>query len=512
MAASRSSRSHAVATLVLAVLLLAASAPRAGATVIASSSRGFDGGPALASDGRLVVGELRGNGALAVLAIDPLTRTATGLAASPPLADPLTYNVLDVSGTGGVVTASVRRFREATGPQSGPEHDIPVPKGSRVSTLLPFAAPLSACARRQTFSDHDAAGGDGFVASIGGECAPTSTVVTIRHASGTLTIPAAPETSPFAGEPPTPNIKLLRAAGPMVSWVEEHHDPRGGVLRTVVVARGATGQVLLRAVLPAFPAQIGLGRDGTVAFTGLICSIGIVSPAAPAVRELRLPANLCPFSRSSRSLAVAGGRIVFGASTGYAIADLQGAVRPLAEARPRAGNVGSPVAFDGRTIFVVDPGCFADHLLAIDADLAAGPLPAAQQLPKVPCPLRRSGSGRLRAGSDGRVRIALHCEQGCRGTLRLVQQRAGRRERLVGEAAYGHAPGPVVVRVRLAAYARRLAGCAGGLRANAIVFASRNTPGNLGSRGLGAYRITSASTCRRTGGPPFSNPRRGPRP
>jgi hypothetical protein len=36
---------------------------------------------------------------------------------------------------------------------------------------------LSACARRQAFSDHDAAGGDGFVASIGGECGPTSTAV-----------------------------------------------------------------------------------------------------------------------------------------------------------------------------------------------------------------------------------------------------------------------------------------------------------------------------------------------
>ena len=126
--------------------------------------------------------------------------------------------------------------------------------------------------------------------------------------------------------------------------------------------------------------------------------------------------------------------------------------------------------------------------------------------------MRRSGPGRVRAARDGRVRIALRCAEGCRGTLRLVQQRSGRRERLIGEAAYAHGPGTVVVRVRLAAYARRLAGCAGGLRANAIVFPSRTTPRNLGPRGLGAYRITSSSRCRRTGGPPFAKARRGPRP
>jgi hypothetical protein len=86
-----------VATLVLAVALLASGGAvrrRGGDRLVLGS--GFEGGPALASDGRLVVGELRGNGALIVLAIDPRTGTATGLAASPPLGDPLTYNVLDV--------------------------------------------------------------------------------------------------------------------------------------------------------------------------------------------------------------------------------------------------------------------------------------------------------------------------------------------------------------------------------------------------------------------------------
>src|SRR4051812_2674987 len=95
----------------LAALVLVAAAPRAGAAVIASSVRGFDGGPALASDGRIVVGELRGNGALGILAIDPATRAVTELTSFPELADPLTYNDIDIVGTGGAVTVTVRRTR-----------------------------------------------------------------------------------------------------------------------------------------------------------------------------------------------------------------------------------------------------------------------------------------------------------------------------------------------------------------------------------------------------------------
>jgi hypothetical protein len=509
MTTSLSTRSVAVAALLLALGSLAG---QAGAAVLSTSQRGFEGGPALASDGRVVVGELRGNGALAILAIDPRSGAVGEIASYPPLADPLTYNELELAGTGGIATAALRRFREATGVQSGPEQDIPVPRGSRVATLLsPGVEQLSECARRQTFSDHDAAGGEGFVATIGGECGPTSTAVTIRNATGTLTIPVAPETSPFAGDPPTPNIKLLRAAGPFVSWVEEHHDPRGGVARSIVVARAATGQVLVRTPIAEYPGQIGLGADGTVAFSAsLFCAIGVVSPAAPSVRAIRLPAGMCPYSRSSRSLAVAGGRIVFGASTGYAVSDLQGvAVHPLVEAVPRGGNVGSPVAFDGATAFVVRPDCDVDRLLAIDVD-AVGVLPV--QTEERPCPVRRAGSGRVRAGRNGFVRIALRCTEGCRGTLRLVQQRRGGRERLVGEAAYRHGSGTFAVRLRIASYARALAGCAGGLRANAIVFPARTTPRLHEPRGLGAYRIGSPARCRRSGGPPFAKARRGPRP
>jgi hypothetical protein len=510
-----SSRSApAVATtarmLALAATLLAATAPGAGAAVVASSVRGFEGGPALAADGRVVVGERRGNGALRIVAVDPTTKAITQLTAFAPLADPLTYDELAVSGSGAVVAATLQRWREATGPQSGPEQDIPVPTSSRAITLLPALATLFACPRRSRFSLSDAAGGEDFVATDGGECAATSTAVTIRTASATLTIPVAPET-PFAGDPPTPNITLLRATGPMVAWVEEHRAvPGGPIARSIVVARGATGQVLLRAPIPEYPYQVGLGADGTVAYTGVSCGIGVASPAAPALRAVKLPPALCPHSGSARSLAVAGGRLVFGASTGYAITDLQGAARPLAGATPRNASVASPVAFDGRTVFVVRPDCDADRLLAIDADAAAGPLPA--QVRERSCPLRRAGAGRLRVGRDGRVRIALRCADGCRGTLRLVQQRRGHRERLIGAAPYSHGPGTAVARPAIARYARALAGCPGGLLASAVLFASHGAPTTPGPRGLGAYRITSSAHCRRSGGPPFTSPRRGPRP
>ncbi len=501
--------------LLLAVLgaMLLPATTSAGAAVIASSVPGFDGGPALASDGRVVVGELRGNGALGFLAIDPGTRAVTAVARFGPIADPLTYNTLSVSGTGAAVTATIKRWREATGVQSGPEQDIPVRRSTRAEAILPNLLSLFACSRPGLFAAVDAAGGDGFLASIGDDCATTITAVTLRTAGATRTIPVAAET-PYAGDPPTPNITALRATGPMVAWVEEHRATAGGVIsRTIIVARGATGEVLLRTPIAEYPYQVGLGADGTVAFTGAFCAIGVVSPAAPVLRAIRPPAGLCPASRSSRSLAIAGGRIVYGASTGYAVIHVDGgAARPLADARPRGGNVGSAVVFDGRTAFVLRPDCDADRLLAVDVDAAAGPLPALDQTQEHPCPVRRSGPGRVRVARDGRVSIRLRCAEGCRGTLRLVQHRRGGRERLVAEAAYAHGPGTVVVRPRIASYARALAGCSGGLRATATLFPSRNTPRTQGPRGIGAYRIASSSRCRRFGGPPFAPPRRGPRP
>jgi len=511
---ARSPRARAGAMLALASLCLAALAPRAGAAIIASSVRGLEGGPALASDGRVVVGELRGNGALAILAIDPRTRAVTELTSYPPLADPLTYNDLHVVGTGGPVTATLLRTREATGVQSGAEQDIPVPKSSRTTLLLPAVAPLFDCGRRTVFSLREAAAGDGFLATVGSECLDASQAVTLRTPSATITIPVAPEPPSQFSDTPTPRISDLRAAGPFVAWVEVNRTGPGGQFQyVIVVARGATGQVLLRTAIPEPPPQIGLGADGTVAFTRLFCLMGVMSPAAPAVRTFRLPADLCAYSQSSRSLAVAGGRIVFGASTGYAISDIAGTgARPLGEATPRGGNVASPVAFDGRTAYVIRPDCGADRLLAVDADAAAGPLPTREQTVELACPVYRAGPRRVRAGRSGRVRIALRCPEGCRGTLRLVQRRRGGRERIVGEASYATNAGTVVVAVRTASWARALAGCPGGLVANAVYFPARTSPRTTGQPDPGAYRVTSSARCRRSGGPAFAKPRRGPRP
>jgi hypothetical protein len=157
-----------------------------------------------------------------------------------------------------------------------------------------------------------------------------------------------------------------------------------------------------------------------------------------------------------------------------------------------------------RTVYVVRSDCDADRLLAVDSDVPAQSPPAPRS-----CPVRRSGPARLRIASDGRVTIALACAAGCRGTLRLVQQRRSRRERVVGDADYGSAASTVLVRPAIARFARALAGCPGGLRVAAVLYPT----GSSGrGKGLGAYRITSRARCRRSGGPSFTSPRPGPRP
>jgi hypothetical protein len=114
VASFRSTRPRAATALlvvaVVAVLVAVVIAPAAGAAVIASSWSGFEGRPALASDGRVVVGERRGNSALRILAIDPKTHAARELTAFSALADPTTYPVLKLAGTGGIVTASLDSF------------------------------------------------------------------------------------------------------------------------------------------------------------------------------------------------------------------------------------------------------------------------------------------------------------------------------------------------------------------------------------------------------------------
>lgn len=498
-----------------AALLAAATAPAAGATELASSWRGFEGGPALASDGRVIIGERRGEGALRILAIDPRTHAAAVVGAFPAIAAG-TFPVLKLSGTGGIVTASLDTFDQVG--VTDAEQPQPIARDAHTWTILPSLAPLASCApAASAFPRLDAAGGDDFVATVGDDCGANTSAVKIRTVNGVLTIPVqrGPADGTFA-----PQISNLRASGPMVAWLETRLASVGSPLTiSAVVARGKTGEVLLRAALgTVLNLGMGLGSDGTVAVNVSItpCVMGVVSPAAPVLRTIALPPSLCANlggeSRGQGAIAVAGGQIVYATYSGYAVVDLHGAAHALADARLRPGRT-APVAFDGRTVFAVRSDCDADRLLAVDAGVRATSAPA--DTTADPCPLRRSGPGRLRIARDGRVTIALRCTNGCRGTLRLVQQRRGGRERLVGEADYGSAANPVLVRPRIARYARALAGCSGGLRLVARLHPVGDDQTSAGAgrgKGLGAYRIGSRARCRHSGGPPFTAPQPGPRP
>ncbi|MDX6537812.1 MAG: hypothetical protein QOD37_2153, partial [Gaiellales bacterium] len=204
--------------------------------------------------------------------------------------------------------------------------------------------------------------------------------------------------------------------------------------------------------------------------------------------------------------------IAYAAGSGYAVTDPGGGAHALIEARS-AELAASPIAFDGKTVFVRRADCDADRLFAIDASVAGPPLP--QATGPASCPVRRASPGRVRVGHDGQVVVELRCPAGCRGTLRFVEQRPGRRERLAGRGEYLTSAGRAVVRVRLARWARRLAGCSDGLRVAAIVHPvgadfKIATAGR--GKGLGAYRIVSRARCRRGSGPAFTAPRPGPRP
>jgi len=485
---------------VVALLLIAAAtllgAATARAELITQSFFGYAGGPALAADGRVAVGERLGNGRVRVMAFVPSTRVVTAIAQYPALEDPRTYSMVTLTGTGGTVAARYDVF--AAPADADAEQATPSLLHTRTETLLPAPARLATCERPgAAFSPLEAAGGDRFVATIGDDCASRA-AVRIRTAEGMLTIPAAPGTL---------GITELRATGPMVSWVE--FAPAAGPLRTLVIARARSGEVLLRTTLDSFPYQIGLGADGTVAFNMLSdaasCTLRVVSATAPAQRGLPLPPGLCPHVQfGTGTLAIAGGRIVYRSSgpqgLGYAVSDLQGNAHQLAEIGLTMQS--SPVAFDGRTAFVVRQDCTADRLLAISADLIGDGPPQRQ------CTIRRAASrSRLRVARDGHLRIDLRCAAGCRGELRLVEQRRGGRERLIDSTGFVGDPGRVALRPQIARWARARAGCRGGLRVAAVVFLHGER-----RRGLGFYRLVSRSRCRRTGGPGFKAPLPAPRP
>jgi hypothetical protein len=493
------------------VALTALPAARAGARVVAESVPGFEGGPALAGDGRVVVGERRGNGARRVLAIDPRTGAATQLTAFGAPADRSLYPSLAIAGDGGAVTATVKTY----------DRDLQqLPVAVRALTVVPVVAPLAACSGAPQIGPNlEAAGGAGFVATVRDDCGAGPSTVRVRTAAGTHAIGLAPVAGEVAVAPPA--MYALRASGPMVGWIETHY-PGGLASSSVVVARAATGQVLLRAPLPDAPLYFwALGSDGTAAFVTGSCAMTVIAPAAPALRAFALPVALCPvLGPDPNPVSVAAGRVVYAAtSTGtpiadrYAVTDLQGAAHTLAEAVAQPGTV-SQTAFDGSTVFVVRVDCDADRLLAIDADAPATLPPATRPTHADRCPLRRAGSARLRLAPDRRVTIKLRCAHGCRGTLRLVQQRRGRRERPVGQASYAASAGTLAVRPRIAGYARALAGCTGGIRVAAIVHPAGTglgaAAGDLG-RGAGTYRIVSRARCRHAGGPAFTKRQPGPR-
>ena len=506
MVSARSSHPLAAFTLVLAALiasLLACGvAPGAQAATIATSATGFTAGPVLAPDGRVVIGEHRGSGAVRVLAIDPRTGSAAQLAAFPPLADGRAFTQLNLAGSGAIVTATVGVF----GRGSGAGALIPRKLMSRVMTILPTLSTLALCAPATSQLGEIAAAGDGFVAIVGEGCAQTRSAVRVRTPQGAYTIPTilGPDDRPDFGV----DISDLRATGPMLAWVEMRLPVSGpGPRTTLVIARGATGEILLRTPVDAFPLALGLGADGTVALPSFAnCNIRVVAPATPGPRDLPLPAGLCP--QPSGAAVVAGGRIVYPTFGGYAVTGGAGSAQFL---RDTAGSR-SALAFDGTTAYVTRVDCDADRLVSVDPGVDGSPPPL--PLPTLrSCPMRRASPSRLSSTPSGRVSIGLRCPAGCRGTLRLVQQRRGGRERRVGSVDYVSGAGRFVVRPRIAAYARALAGCPGGLRVNAVLFpaADDRTVAATG-KGLGAYRISSRSRCRRTGGPAFRAPAPGPRP
>ena len=481
-------------TALLALLLGVAASPAQGADNISFSLTSYQGGPVLAADGRVVIGERIAGGARRILAIQPATHVFNEIARFPPPTDPQTFHVLQLAGSGGIVTATLDTLHDVT--DSDAEQATPSLLSSRAYTVLPAFAPLATCdpVRVDFPARIQAAGGDAFAVLAADDCGLTAAVHG-RNASGTITVPAE-TASTF---PPT-DIADLRAAGPFATWTEQRLES-SGPKATFRAVRAATGELLLRT--PGV-ARYGLGSDGTIVISDG-CALRVVTLVPLAQRTAALPAGLCPGIFGD--IAVAGGRALYPVLGSYAVSDLQGAAHLVGELGvPPVGP--AQIAFDGRMLYGVRARCHDELLLRVDTTVAAAaPLAFAAPPSLQTCPVRRVGSGRVRVSPSGRAPIRVRCPSGCRGTLRLVQQRRGRRERLIGSADFAASAGrSFVLRPRIARWARSLAGCTDGLRAVAQV----HRP-NDGTTGIGAYRILSRSSCRRGGGPAFAAPRPWPR-
>ncbi len=496
MAVRRSTRPRATraALIALTLAVVAAVAPTAaGAATIAGSLAGYEAGPVLAPGGGIVVAERVGRGVLHIRMIEPATGVSRVLDRIAPPADPKTFHRLRLAGSGGIVTATLDLLGDVSG--SDAEQATPPLLSSRAFTVLPTLAPLANCDRvNPSFpASIAAAGADGFVALSADDCREAS-AVHIRNPTGTLTIPAQ-----GGGRFPPPEVRDLRAAGPYVTWTETRFD--AGPQSSFVAVRAATGEVLLRA--PA--ARYGLASDGTVAVLAGGCSVRVVSLAPLAQRDVGFPAGLCPGFPTE--IAVAGGRAVYPVGGGFAVSDLRGGAHPLGDLAVDIADAG--IAFDGRTLYGVRRRCQDELLLAVDTNVAAAaPMPVTPPPSLQTCPVvRRAGAGRLRVASGAVVPVRLRCPAGCQGTLRLVEQRRGRRERIVASVDFASPAGALTLRPKIARFARALAGCRGGLRVAAIVHRNGGA-----TKGLGPYRILSGSSCRRTGGPAFAAPQPWPRP
>jgi hypothetical protein len=464
------------------------------ARVLLSSTAGLVTGPALAPGGRVVVGE-RGPGAtVRVLALDPRGRRSRRVLGGFSTAGAPRGGFASVllTGTGGVIGVTIDA--NSDDPKSGP-----AVQASRGLTLLPSAR-LGSCAPPSALglgSRVDVAGGRGFAATLE-NCRTLAADVRVHDAAGERTIPAAPGTQ----------TSMLRAAGRYVAWRE--YGSAGGA---VVLARAATGRVLRRIAVPSFgPEDLAVGADGSLVWIATSgrrgCSaLYAVSADRPAPRALTGVASPCAFGSDGFSgqstLAIAGGRVVYPSSPRWVLADGAGGAKPIAGIA--IGMPAGLIAFDGRTLYAVRAGCDADRLLALDVD-APGALPTGPAYPpdNSTCPVTRTGPDRLRVSTLRRVRIRLHCPNGCHGELRLVQQRRYR-ERIAGRLRTG-GRGTLTVHVPLARYAAALASCPSGLRVAARFHRFTATSARAGSpfgQELGVLRLRAAGPCRPGRGPRF---------
>jgi hypothetical protein len=485
------------ATLVVLGLMLAAPAA-AGARVVTSFTGGVVAGPVLSSDGRIVLGERQGSGNVPAEVIDPTgARAPQTLATFPAPRVAGWFTQLTLTGTGGVVgvRADVRSFAE---PKIGGTEL----RSSEGRTLLPSAV-LGACTGLYPYATGvQVAGGDGFAATLGEDCAAVGGAIRIHGPGGVRTLPTAPGAQ----------TSHLRAAGPYVAWGEVAYGPPFAY--AVVLARATTGEVLMRAPVPGFGADdIGLGSDGTVAWVaqtglrGCTSTLFAASAAVPAPHPVTGPNTPCPFGANASALhgaiAVAGGRVVYPASSTYATLDGSGTGHTIGEL-PVGGATPGPIAFDGRTLYGVRSDCDGDHLLAVDVSVPGTP-PAAIAPDGPICPATLRGSTRRRLDPrTHNLTVPLSCPAGCHGTLRLVQPRR-LRERVAGRIEVS-GRGAFVARLQPARFVTALAACGSGVRLRATLYRdhlSAVTEYPRTALQLGVLRVRVSGRCRHVAAPAF---------